>query len=165
MLCTLPWPALTRFGPTFSRTSRGGKTGQQAFLWLFLFCPLIRLAICELILYKSNHYHHPPPPPYCPIYLSLLLSFHLLVSPSCCASLHSASQPDMYPSMCMPSKHAGSESEAFWLQPVRAITASVQPELGWIVDILYARSDFLHLIQFHFSYKGPDHIVQNPYRN
>ena len=42
----------------------------------------------------------------------------------------------------MPSKHAGSDPEAFWLQPVKAIMASVQPKLGQIV---YAGSDFLHL--------------------
>ena len=63
------------------------------------FCPFIRLAICELILYKSNHYH-PPPPLYLPIHLSLLLSFHLLVSPTCCASLHSDSQACILPCVC-----------------------------------------------------------------
>ena len=31
-----------------------------------------------------------------------------------------------------PSKHARSDSEAFWLWPVMAITASMQPESGWI---------------------------------
>ena len=41
-----------------------------------------------------------------------------------------------------PSKHAGSNPEAFWLQP---ITANMQPESGWIV---YARSDFPHPFQF-----------------
>ena len=61
--------------------------------------------------------------------------------------------------MCMPSKCAGSDSETFWLRPVRAITASMQPESGQIV---YTRSEFLHLIQFCSSYKGPDHTVQNP---
>ena len=30
----------------------------------------------------------------------------------------------------LPSKHAGSDPEAFWLWPVMAIVASVQPELG-----------------------------------
>ena len=36
--------------------------------------------------------------------------------------------------------------------------ASVRPKSGWIV---YARSDFPYLIQFHFSKEGRDHIVQN----
>ena len=40
-----------------------------------------------------------------------------------------------------PSKHAGSDPETFWLRPVMAITASVQPESG---RIGYAGSDFLH---------------------
>ena len=39
-----------------------------------------------------------------------------------------------------------------------AITASMQPESGQIV---YARSDFPHLIRFLSSKEGPDHIVQN----
>ena len=138
MLCTLPWPALTRFGPTFSRTSRGGKTGQQAFLWLFLFCPFICLAICELIPYKSNHYPPPPPPPpYCPIHLSLLLSFHLLVSPSCCASLHSDNQTCILPCVC----------------PVNVLDL-IQKHFGY--------GQLGHLIQFCSSYKGPDHTVQDP---
>ena len=33
----------------------------------------------------------------------------------------------------MPSKHAGSYPEAFWLRPVMAITASVQPESARVV--------------------------------
>ena len=32
-----------------------------------------------------------------------------------------------------PSKRARSDPEAFWFQPIVAIMASVQPELGWIV--------------------------------
>ena len=55
----------------------------------------------------------------------------------------------------IPSKHAGSYLEAFWLQPV---TASVQPQLAWMV---YARFDFLHPFQFCFSKEGMDHTVQN----
>ena len=39
-----------------------------------------------------------------------------------------------------------------------AITASIQPKLGWIV---YAGSIFLHPIQFHFSKEGLNHFVQN----
>ena len=58
----------------------------------------------------------------------------------------------------IPSKHARSNPEAFWLWPVMAITASMQPELGRIV---YARSDFSHPFQLHFSKEGMDHIVQN----
>ena len=49
--------------------------------------------------------------------------------------------------LCMSNKDAGSDSEAFRLQPVKAITASVQPESGRIV---YAGSDFLHPIRFRF---------------
>jgi len=41
---------------------------------------------------------------------------------------------------------------------VRAITASVQPELG---RIAYTGSDFPHPIWFHFPQEGPDGIVQN----
>ena len=37
----------------------------------------------------------------------------------------------MFTILYVPSNHAGSDSEAFWLRPVMAITASVQPELGW----------------------------------
>ena len=58
-----------------------------------------------------------------------------------------------------PSKHAGSDPEAFWLQPVMAITASVQPESGRIV---YAGSDFPHPSQFRFSEKGMGFTVQKP---
>ena len=36
--------------------------------------------------------------------------------------------------------------------------AGIQLESGWVV---YAGSDVLHLIWFHFSKEGPDHIVQN----
>ena len=56
-----------------------------------------------------------------------------------------------------PSKHAGSDPEAFWLQPVMAITASVQPESGRIV---YAGSDFPHPFQFRFSKERVDPIAQ-----
>ena len=56
------------------------------------------------------------------------------------------------------SKHAGSDPEAFWLRPVMAITASVQPEMGRIV---YAGSNFPHLFPFRFCKDGMDHIVQN----
>ena len=42
------------------------------------------------------------------------------------------------------SKHARSNSKAFWLQPVMAIMASMQPESGQI--ILYARSNIPHPI-------------------
>ena len=58
---------------------------------------------------------------------------------------------------CSPSKHAGSDPEAFWL-PVVVITASVQPKSARIV---YARSDFPHPFQFCFSKEGMDHIAQN----
>ena len=47
----------------------------------------------------------------------------------------------------VPSKHAGSHLEAFWLRPVMAIAASVQPESGRIV---YAGSHFA-LFFFFFS--------------
>ena len=47
----------------------------------------------------------------------------------------------------LPSKHARSDPEAFWLRPVMAITARVQPESGQIV---YAGSDFPHPLQLRF---------------
>ena len=56
------------------------------------------------------------------------------------------------------SKHAGSDPETFWLRPVVAVTAKVQPESGRIV---LAVSDFPHPFQFRFSKEGMDHIVQN----
>ena len=58
----------------------------------------------------------------------------------------------------LPSKHTGSDPKAFWLRPVMAITASVQPESARIV---YARSDFPHQFQFRFSKEGMDHTVRN----
>ena len=57
-----------------------------------------------------------------------------------------------------PSKHAESDPEAFWLRPVMAVTASVQPESARIV---HARSSFPRPFQFPFSKEGPDHIAQN----
>ena len=57
-----------------------------------------------------------------------------------------------------PSKHAGSDPEAFWLRPAMTITASVQPESARIV---YTRSDFPHPFQFLFSKDGMDHTAQN----
>ena len=59
----------------------------------------------------------------------------------------------------IPSKHAGSDPEAFYLRPVMAVTASVQPELGRIV---YASSSFPYPIQVCvlFPKEGMDHIVQ-----
>ena len=59
-------------------------------------------------------------------------------------------------SACLPSKHAGSDPEAFWLRLVMAVTASVRSESGRIV---YAGSDFPHPIQLRFSKEGMDHIV------
>ena len=35
-----------------------------------------------------------------------------------------------------PGKHAGSDSEAFWLRPIMAITASVQPESAGLYIIM-----------------------------
>ena len=58
-----------------------------------------------------------------------------------------------------PSKHVGSDTEAFWLRPVMAITASVQrPGSGRIED---AGSDSTHPFQFRFSKESKDHTVQN----
>ena len=57
-----------------------------------------------------------------------------------------------------PSKHAGSDPETFCLQPVMAITASVQPESG---RIMYALSNCPNQIQFRFSKEGMNHNVQN----
>ena len=56
------------------------------------------------------------------------------------------------------SKHAGSDPEASGFWPVMTITASMQPDSGQIV---YARSDFPHPFQLHFSKEGMDHTVQN----
>ena len=55
-----------------------------------------------------------------------------------------------------PRKHAGSDPEAFWLPPVMAVTASVQP------DRIYAGSDFSHPFHFRFFKEGMGHIAQNP---
>ena len=62
-----------------------------------------------------------------------------------------------------PSKHTWSDLDIFWLLPVMAIMASVQPELGWILYniIIYATSNFFYLVQFHSSKQGQDHILQN----
>ena len=62
-------------------------------------------------------------------------------------------------SQCIPSKYAGSDPEAFWLRPLKAITASVQPESARVV--YYAISDSPHPFQFRFSKEGLDYIVQN----
>ena len=58
----------------------------------------------------------------------------------------------------LPSKHAGSDPEAFWLRPGMAITACVQPQSDRIV---YAGSDSPHPFQLRFSKEGTDDIVQN----
>ena len=60
--------------------------------------------------------------------------------------------------MPVPSKHAGSDPEAFWLRPVMAVTARVQPESARIVHAIF---DFSQPFQFRFSKEGPDHTVQN----
>ena len=57
-----------------------------------------------------------------------------------------------------PSKHAGSDPKAFWLRPVVAVTASVQPESGRIV---YSGPDLAHPFELRFSKEGIDLIVQN----
>ena len=57
-----------------------------------------------------------------------------------------------------PSKHAGSDSEAFWLRPGMAITAS-ELESGRIV-----RSDFPHPIRFCFFLKKAWTILCKPTR-
>ena len=49
-----------------------------------------------------------------------------------------------------PSKHAGSDSEAFWLWSVKAITAGVQPGSGRSVS---AESDLPRPIRFHILSK------------
>ena len=58
----------------------------------------------------------------------------------------------------IPSKHARSDPDAFWLWPVMAITASTRLELGRIV---YTRSNFKDPFELHFSKEGMDHTVQN----
>ena len=60
--------------------------------------------------------------------------------------------------MLFKSKHAGSDSEAYLLRPVMAVTVSVQPESNRIVN---AGSDFPYPIQFLFFKVGIDYIVQN----
>ena len=61
-------------------------------------------------------------------------------------------------SLFLSSKHTGSDPEAFWLWPVMAVTASMQPESA---RILYAGSDFPHPFQFCFSKECMDHIARN----
>ena len=58
----------------------------------------------------------------------------------------------------LPSKHARSNLEAFWLWLIVAITASMQPKSGQTV---YAGPNFPHQIPFHSSKEGVYHIVQN----
>ena len=58
----------------------------------------------------------------------------------------------------LPSKHAGSNLEAFWFRSVMVITTRVQPESGRIV---YTGSDFPHPFQLRFSKEGMDQITQN----
>ena len=70
--------------------------------------------------------------------------------------------PELAGRTYLPSKHARSDPEAFWLWPVMAITASVQPESGRIV---YAGSDFPHPFQFHYSKEGMGHAAQNQPRS
>ena len=67
-----------------------------------------------------------------------------------------------YGLMIYPSKHAGSDPEAFWLRPVMAITASVQPESGRIV---YCRIRLPASVSAPFFQRGVDHIVQNRARS
>ena len=65
----------------------------------------------------------------------------------------------------VPRKHAASNPEAFWLQPVMAITTSMQPESSRIVYHLYASSNFTHPFQLCFSKESMDHNVQNQPRS
>ena len=58
----------------------------------------------------------------------------------------------------IPSKHARSHAEIFWLWLIMAITTSVQPELGRVV---YTGTNFPHLFWFSSSKEGPDHAMQN----
>ena len=67
-------------------------------------------------------------------------------------ALHGSQIERFLPWWYLPSKHARSDSEAFQLQPVMAITLDSQ---NW------AKSTFPHLIRSHSSKQGPDHIVQN----
>ena len=64
-------------------------------------------------------------------------------------------------SQLLPSKHAGSDPEAFWLWPVMTITASVQPASARMV---YARSDFPHPFMFRFSKEGMESYCTKPTR-
>ena len=79
----------------------------------------------------------------CVTLLSLSIKmFEFEFSLSLSLSLSLSSPPDFF---CLPSKHARSDPEAFWLRPVMAVTANLQPESGRIV---YAGSDFPHPFQF-----------------
>jgi len=62
----------------------------------------------------------------------------------------------------VPREHAASNPEVFWLQPVMAITTSMQPESS---RIAYAGSNFTHPFQLHFSKESMDHNVQNQPRS
>ena len=57
----------------------------------------------------------------------------------------------------MPSKHAGSNSEGFWLCQLWPLWPTSSQ--NWL-DCIHARSTFPHLIQFHSSKEGPDRIVK-----
>ena len=58
---------------------------------------------------------------------------------------------------CVPSKHTGSDLEAFCFV-MASYSHHTQPESG---GTIYARSDFLRLIWFRFSKGVLDHTVQN----
>ena len=61
---------------------------------------------------------------------------------------HNAARPKEHPS-----KHAGSDSEAFWLRPAC--------NQNWAGSYNYAGPDLLHLIRFPSSKQGPDYTAHN----
>ena len=108
---------------------------------------------------SSGHDH-------CPLYQKQYLSHthtcththtHTCTHTQTCACTHT--HKHMHKCTCMhASKHARSDSEAFWLRPVMAIIANVEQESA---RIRHARSGFPHPIWFHSSEEGPDDTVQN----
>ena len=82
----------------------------------------------------------------------LVVCLNVLVAPfsAVCVCLSSTVFSCLFDCLSsIPSRHAESDPEAFWIRPVMAITASVQPESGRIV---YAGSDFPHPSHFRFLF-------------
>ena len=130
--------------------------------WTMLF--LLLALFSQYCVYDDNPWHHH----HCHVFLSLNYAafFNLFFNdnPDHHYDYHIFLSLN-YTAFCLvgtvlnlPSKHAGSDLEEFWLWPVMAVTASVQPELARIV---YTGSDFPHQFWFNFSKEGMEHIAQN----